>query len=178
MPKEKREWSFAICKNCDTRGHRTKDCHYPDPSTRNPDKSRILREMIKSMPPKCFSTEFVPLEEKSIRLIKTNTPGIYELGRRKRLDGRLDVCYLGMSSDLRERLLDHCLGERSVDGFRRKSHISGEMERIRKLGHHLFYRFTPKETTKEAEQSESEILAAYDYVWNIDQNGKERRFFI
>jgi hypothetical protein len=184
----KKPFNFAICKRCHRRGHHRfdketgKECNRVDdkdgflltmdPKERNKDNIRILREDIDE------GYHFIPVWHEFnydvIQNIKSNQAAIYEIAIVK--DDIFEVMYLGMTSDIRDRLKDHHQGCRLVDGFRRESNIAREVKDAIKKGFKVVYRYTIQPNAIEAKKLESKLLDTYDYCWNIDENGKERRF--
>jgi hypothetical protein len=135
------------------------------------------------------NVDFAQLDTSNIESIKSCLPGIYEIalrlctshGTKKepkiKYDEKLTVVYVGMSSDLRERLLDHFKGDRiTQEGYRRISNIGNEIQDSRKKGYWVYYRYWECENEGIAKQLESDMLSRYDYAWNIEENDKSKKF--
>ena len=140
--------------------------------------SMIPREETKSKLIPYFGAKmFHELSDEEIRKLDYNVSGIYEIA--VDTGKKLVAVYLGTSSNLRERIRDHYTEHGRVeDGEIRISNICSHVKDARKKGYTLYFRTFQTENPKEAKKAESHILSNYDYAWNIDENGKKKRFVV
>lgn len=116
-------------------------------------------------------------------------PAIYEIAISKKIKEKKIVVYLGMTGNVYERMLDHCNGERDYEigesysetGERvteigvRKSNIRKHTADAKQKNYQLLFRYHETKTREEAGKMEGEILAAFNYAWNIGENSKQKR---
>ncbi len=198
MPKDpKRPYpnfvSWKKCSRCKRPGHNGPSCPYKkntdgriietELSKRVSTDGRESREYSYIPDEKHFhNAYFQDLKLETIDLINIDIPAVYEIGVRKlqRKDSVLGyqniVTYVGTTSDVHERMLDHFHGFRVFDGGIRSSTIKEYIDDARDKGNTVIFRYAQKATPKEAELAEAELLQKVDYPWNLLDNGKTRRF--
>jgi len=151
---------------------------------------RQLRETSK-IPSRYFvenDGKFTEFDLDAIKALESCVPGIYELAiakatKRKNItttsldltERDLIVVYVGMSTNLKERMKDHYYGDRVVDGMRRTSNIAREIADARRQKYTIYFRVSKYHDTL-AKETESSLLDGYDYAWNLEENGKVKRF--
>ncbi|KAL8141889.1 hypothetical protein V2J09_014921 [Rumex salicifolius] len=110
-------------------------------------------------------------------------PGVYEIGvgvwagqtGSGRDLGKLDpdrivAVYLGQAENVRSRLQSYGRGGAHLDD----ASSTGLFKHIFARGFPILYRWAPMSSKKDAERTEAELLAYFDYAWNKVSNGMKR----
>ncbi|KAE7998574.1 hypothetical protein FH972_003108 [Carpinus fangiana] len=133
-------------------------------------------------------------------LPKSSGPGLYELGiavsrtglgrEISKLDpDRVIVTYLGQADNVKTRLQQYGrtgahLGNRCFNGCPNDSKSvclqkePGLFEEIFSNGYPIVFRWVPKESKRDAEKTEAQLLNRFDYAWNSSNNGARRQYDI
>lgn len=90
-------------------------------------------------------------------------PACYELAIGGPRGGDLRIVYVGETANEKRRVIAYAS---------HGSHLAEIVEWHLKRGWHLFYRAQIKDSKSEAIRAEQNLLAAFDYDWNIRLNGK------
>jgi hypothetical protein len=89
-------------------------------------------------------------------------PACYELAIAGPRGGEIIIVYVGETGNERKRVVAYAS---------HGSHLSEIIHDHLKDGWHLFYRAQTKSTKAEAVRMQNNLLAGYDYDWNIQLNG-------
>lgn len=90
-------------------------------------------------------------------------PACYELAIGGPRGGGLKIVYVGETISESKRIIAYAS---------HGSHLAEIIERHLKQGWHLFYRAQTKNSKQEAVHMQNNLLAKFDYDWNIQLNGK------
>ncbi len=114
------------------------------------------------------------LNRENISYLK-QLPGIYEISIYNPTININIVVYVGESGiDLKERLMDHCIRFRYLNGKPRSSNIYNELNQISHRWN-KYFRFIYLNSRKISKSEEGKLLNSYDYAWNIQDNNKLNR---
>lgn len=119
-------------------------------------------------------------------------PGVYELGiailntksgretpsKKSKQQQGIIVVYLGQADNVRTRLQNYGRegshlekGSSVVDPAKEKL---GLFKDIFSRGYAILFRWAPMKSKRDAENTESQLLAKFDYAWNKEKNGMRR----
>lgn len=100
--------------------------------------------------------------------------GIYEWRATKHRGAAPIVVYLG-STCPRDRGQWQRMQSRIVQYSTDGNHKTDNINNALKNGYELWVRFKPAIDEEEAKRMENDLLARYDYAWNIRENGDQRQ---
>ena len=101
------------------------------------------------------------LNEVNPRVRIRNLCGVYEWRATVAFGWEPRVVYVGSTRNLQNRIYGYC---------EKGNHKSALVDDALRRGYELWVRFKPAENEEQARRMENELLAMYNYAWNVRRN--------
>jgi hypothetical protein len=170
------QFTQNYCEKCGRMSHPSEECYAKRDVNGNlkfeKKHEKPKRELIGDVNNIFQKANWILFSVKTIKEL-AEQPGIYEIAQKSKKGNAL-CTYVGMSKNLRERLMLHHRGFMIINKKKRKSNIFEEKLNAQINGNQIYFRVL---LTKIEESIEFEkiLLKNFDYAWNLEENEKTQR---
>jgi hypothetical protein len=170
------QFTHKYCEKCGRMSHPSEECYAKRDVLGNLkiDKKheKPKRELVGDVNNIFEKSKWILFNVKSVKELAQQS-GIYEIAQ-KSSKGNPLCTYVGMSKNLRERLMLHHRGFMIINKKKRKSNIFEEKLNAQINGNQIFFRVLMTKI-EDAVEYEKILLKNFDYAWNLEENEKTKR---